>query len=357
MKSISLTSSNKIFLEDPTITENTFTITFQVINEVGSYVKNVDDADISNVNAIYDNDQKKWYATFQIAPDTKGKYFRLTFDIKDTNGNFYPSDHYLVELVVTRNSSTVQLVPVSYFRDYILQSGLDEGVQQKIATYPTDAIQELLSAATEELQNETKLVFTKKTKENERHNWHGESLRETWWLLQTFERPIVSVESYQLWFANKKIFDVDVDIVKNYLLIHKIEGNIQFMPTVGQPFAPTYMNSLESTLMSLVHMLPGSSYVPDVFRISYTYGLDFMNLEPEEQSGIRNAIARRTMLNSVFIVNKDLMKGSESQSADGVSYSFSNNAKQWFDTEQANQEKWVWNLMRKYNTLVDINVA
>lgn len=103
--------------------------------------------------------------------------------------------------------------------------------------------------------------------------------------------------------------------------------------------------------------MPGTNYLPDVFRISYTYGLDFLNLEDNEQAEIRMSIARRAMLNSIYLINKDLMKGSESQSADGVSYSFSNNAKQWYDAEREYQQKWIFNTMRKYNKLVDIEVG
>lgn len=355
MKPVSLVSPNKVFLEDPSITESNFSITCQVINEVGSYALNAQEAELKLQTAGYDSELKKWFAEFTLHPDSKGKYYRLTFDIKDSNGNFKPSDFYLVDLIIERQSSTVQLVPVPYFRNYILESGLDAGLKKKIEDYPMDAILELLSAAMSELENETKLVFTKKTIENEGHNWYGEGLRETWWLLQLLEFPIISVESYELWFASKRIYKVETDPLKQYLQVKKKEGYIQFMPTAGQPFAMTYYNNLESSLMAMLSIMPGTNYVPNVFRVSYIYGLDFMNLDAAEQTEIRSAIARRAMLNSIFLINKDLMKGSESQSADGVSYSFSNNAKQWYDAEYQYQQKWIFNIMRKYNKLVDID--
>ena len=353
MKSVSLTAPNKIYLEDSNINEDSFNITFQIINEVGTIVKDAEGANISNKTAEFDLDLKKWFAVFTLDPECKGKYYRLTFDIKDKDGKFFKSDFYLTDLIIERNTSTVQLVPVPFFREYILQSGLDAGQRQRIIDYPMDAILELLNAAMGELENETKLIFTKRTT-SENHNWYGEGLRETWWLLQTLHHPIISVESYELWFANKKIFTLDVDPLKQYLMIKKIEGYLQFMPSIGQPFAMTYYNNLEASLMAMVSMMPGSSYVPDVFRIAYTYGLDFINLDSTEQAEIRLAIARRAMLNSIFLINKDLMKGSESQSADGISYSFSNNAKAWYDAEYEYQKNWIWNLMKKYNTLRDI---
>lgn len=355
MKPISLTAQNKIYLEDPNVGDATFNITCQVIDEVGSYVKDKESVDIKERDAIFDSDAKKYYAEFNIDPASKGKYYRLTFDIRDKDGNFFNSDFYLVDLIVERQNSTVQLVPVPYFRTYILESGLDPGLQQKIADYPMDAIQELLSAAMSELENEAKLVFTKRTIQDERHNWYSEGLRETWWLTQTLQSPIISVEAFELWFANKKIFELTPDTIGTSLLVKKVEGTVQFLPPIGQQFAAVYYNNLESTLMSLLSIMPGSSYVPDVFRLAYTYGLDFMNLDPSEQAEIRTNIARRTMLNSIYIINKDLMKGSESQSADGVSYSFSNNAKAWYDGEAQAQKEWVFNLMRKYNKLVDID--
>lgn len=355
MKPVSLTSLNKIYLEDPSITEDVFNITFQIVDEVGSYVKDDTQELLKEKDAKYDNENKKYYAEFKIDPDSKGKYYRLTFDIKNAEGVFVQSDFYLTDLIVERKSSTVQLVPVPYFRNYIAESGLDSEAKERIAEYPMDAIQELLTGAMAELESETKLIFTKRTVQNEGHNWFGEGLRETWWLIQLLQRPIISVESYELWFANKKIFKIDVDPLKQYLQIMKVEGYIQFMPAVGQQFAMTYYNNLESSLMALVSIMPGTTYVPNVFRISYTYGLDFMNLDESEQTELRTAIARRAMMNSVFLVNKDIMKGSESQSADGISYSFSNNAKQWFDSETQRQKDWIFNLMRKYNTLTDID--
>jgi len=353
MKSVSLGTQNKIYLDDPAITTTEFNITYKVINEVGTIAKDTNDADIAG-NAIFDETKLKYYAQFTLNTTSKGKYYRLTFAINDKDGNFVQSDFFLEDLIIEKQSTSVQLVPVSYFKDYIIGGGLDDDAKKRIADYPVDAIQELLNSATAELESEVKMVFTKRTIENEKHNWYGESLRETWWLIQTLQSPIVSLESYELWFAQKKIFSV---LDMNNLYVHKIEGRIQFVPAAGQTFALMHYNSLEATLMSLTSFMPGTNYVPDVFRVSYTYGLDFMNLEEVEQTEIRMAIARRAMLNSIFLINKDLMKGSESQSADGVSYSFSNNAKQWYDAEYQYQQKWIWNIMRKYNKLVDIEMG
>ncbi len=353
MKSVRLGSSNRIYLDDSTINSSDFNITYRVVNEMGTLAKDINNADISGT-AVFDDKQLKYYAEFSLATDSKGKYYRLTFGINDKDGNFIQSDNYLVDLIIDKQSSTVQLVPVQYFKDYIIGGGLDEDAKKRIADYPTDAIQELLNSATAELESETKLVFTKRTIQNEKHNWYGESLRETWWLIKTLESPIISVESYELWFAQKKIFEIPDT---NNLYIHPIQGTIQFVPASGQTFALIHYNSLEATLMSMTSFMPGSTYVPDVFRVSYTYGLDYINLNETEQTEIRMAIARRAMLNSIFLINKDLMKGSESQSADGVSYSFSNNAKQWYDAEYQYQQKWIWNIMRKYNKLVDIEIG
>lgn len=351
MKQIGLGTQNKIYLEDANLTDS-YNISFKVVNELGSVAKDKDGADISK-DASFDSDLKKWYAAFSLNEESKGKYYRLVFNIKDSDGNFYQSDNYLVDLVIEKQTTTVQLVPVSYFKNYIIGGGLDEDAKKRIEDYPVDAIQELLSSATGELESELKMTFTKKTIEEEKHHWHGEGLRETWWFFQTLESPIVSVQSYQLWFAQKKIFDVNIE----NLIVKKVEGSVQFMPAAGNTFAMVHYNNLEATLMSLTSFMPGTNYLPDVFRISYTYGLDFLNLEETEQTEIRMAIARRAMLNSIYLINKDLMKGSESQSADGVSYSFSNNAKQWYDAEREYQQKWIFNLMRKYNKLVDIEVG
>jgi len=352
MVSISLYSQNVIPLDDPQIIEANFNVKFTVLNDIGKTAKDTNGTDIKDITATFNDEKKKYEATFQLHPDSKGKYYRLIFNITSNAGIFVLSDFAIVELVMQKAASISRLVPTGYFVDYTVNGDLDPDTKEVISKYPKDAIEEWLLSAAGQLEDEVKLSFTPKTISEEAHDWYAENMRQTYWMIQTFKYPIISVENYSLWYAHEKIIDIE----PKYLQLNKGMGIIEFVPTSDSPFIVVYQHSLEAITLSLFTRSGGMDRIPDVFKVSYTHGLDFMNLDEIEQSNIRTAIARRAMINALPRISPDIVKGSESQAVDGVSYSQNNRGFEWLQHEKASEREWINAFRRKYNTQVEFAV-
>ena len=351
MERITLNARNRIQLADPNLNNKDNLVSYSITNQIGTYVKNSNGNEIKDIKAEYDStgDPKRFYAIFEFDPETKGDYFNLNFKITDTKGNLVQSDFYLVGLKLDREGG-VKIVPAEYFKEFVANGELDDAdFKERIMKYPSHQIEQMLSAATGRLQDQLKLYLTPQTVEHEGHDWYGEPLRQNWWLIQTHESPIIEITSYELWFAEKKIFEID----PKYLIVRKLEGEIQFIPAIGQQMAFIYMNNVESTMLTLITSHTGAGYVPNVFRISYKYGLDYMELPKEERDAIYQAIVAKTLIDNLPNLKSELQKGSENQSVDGQTYGFSNRGLDWLNNQQKLLDAWVFDFKRKYNKLVE----
>jgi hypothetical protein len=352
MKTISKNAKNRVYLEDPTINSEKYTVKYSIIDRMGDPAKDSENADITDKTAEREEEsgKVKFYAEWKFKPSTvTGKYYRLVFSIFDMNENFVVSDFSLIEMGIEVNRDGIQLCPIDYFKEYVLGSNLSDEIKQKLITYPKDALEEFLLSGRDFLEDDLEISFTPKTVESEAHDWNGDWIYDTFWQVQLRKFPVISVQNYSLWYGTQKIIDIDT----SYLQLKKEMGIVEWVPVVGQPLFQLYQSTLEAMSMTLA-LRTGAARVPDVFRVSYTHGLNFTSLESSEQAAITLNIGRKAMLFALGRISPDVIKGSESQSMDGVSYSSSNRGIEWLEFERSELKDWIEKGKRKYNTQLKI---
>lgn len=346
-----------IYLEDPIITgEETFKSYFTILNEMGDPVSDINNERLEHKECLYNAERKSFYTKFQLSPDNKGKYYRCCFEpykIVGDNDIYFVSEFALVDFVVNKLGGNIQLVPYEYFRDYVVNGELSDDLKEILLKYPKDAFKEWLSSSVGELEHDLELCITKKTVENEAHDFYCDNLREIHFLQQTYESPIISVEDMSLWYGKEKICALPTE----ELLIDKIMGTIEFLPTANSPFFVVYQAGLEASQIALFSRGLGSYSLPHVFRLSYTHGIDYMNLERHEQSEIRMAICRRALLKGLARISPEIVTGSESQAVDGVSYSKGYAGIQYMSILMELERKWISDMKRKYNKHTKLIIA
>lgn len=346
MQNISLNFPSKVYLQEPSITDDSYNITYSIFDEISNYVKGTDNIDIKNVTAIYDDTEKKYKAEFTLNVDTKGAFVRIAFNIRDKDGNFVQSNYYMVECrLIDDKVNTIQLVPVSDYKDWILNAEMDTTVKEMIASYPESTMRDWLLSAHAQLERDLQMTLTSKTIDREPHDFRGQQIMEDWWLIRTFETPIIKVNSYALWLGRKQIWTLK----PNNLIVKKIEAEIQYLPINNNTLEQgESTGSLESIGLMGMGGLAGADYIPEFFQVSYDHGLDYMNMSRNEQADIRTAIIRRAFIDSMILIKPNLLKGSESGSADGISYSYSNQVLPFLNKEKASLKKWVDDMRTYY---------
>jgi hypothetical protein len=349
MKTIILSRTNIIPLEDPNIKDSSkYTVVYSLVNEVGEYVHNADDAALNNKATEFDNETKIFSAKFTLHPSSKGKYYRLAFTITTDTNEFITSPFALIDVMLQTQNNSVQLIPNSYFRDYIINGELDDEIKDKLMKYPEDGIKEFIIGAQDDLELDLEMSLVPRTIEHESHDWFQDNLQDTHWMVQLYQNPVISIQSYALYYNTEKFLEIS----PSYLILNKDTGTVEYLPTRDQPF---YLLIYETSLdvMARINSFGRSgSYggrIPNVFRVSYTHGLDFMNLHEVEQTGIRSAIARKTMLKSLPRISPEVVTGNESASVDGVSYSKFNRGIEYLKMQQEEEKVWINTMRRKYN--------
>ena len=95
--------------------------------------------------------------------------------------------------------------------------------------------------------------------------------------------------------------------------------------------------------------------IPLFYHVTYTAGLDWVNLDGIEQSEIMNAISRRTAINLLQKLDENMGLSSRSVSQDGVTQSWSYTASAMYGQYSASIEQykkderfWIETMRRKY---------
>ena len=344
---ISLSKKNKVVLEDVEIDNATYKVTYSVQNEIGEYVHNKAGTDIDSLDAQFNTTAKKFYAEFELDPDSKGKDWRLVFTILDQNNNYISSDGAIVDLRVVSYVNSIKLVTTSYFKDYILGGKLDSDIKSRLDNYPDNDIMKSLLASHGELEHELEMSLTPREIENEQHDWFADSLKATYWMIQTFFYPIIDVQSYFLYYGREKVMELKSELLQ----LNKDMGIIEYLPTSNDSpfFLIFHQAGLEATNLSLFNRFMNGDRLPNVFRISYRHGLDFMNLPEAEQEEIKFAIARRAMFKVLPRVSPEITTSQKSMSVDGASYNRGYKGLEWFSLEEKKEAAWIKSMKLRYN--------
>lgn len=335
---------NRVYLEDLNIADNSYTVTYSLRNEMGEFVKDKANNEIKNVAAKIETKEKKFFADLELATDARGKYVRLEFVIKKGN-LFVPSSAALIDLIIDKGAKQVELVPISYLKDYALNSNLNSKLKTAIANYKDDGFREKIASAHSYLETQLEMSLYPVTK-MEKHDWFKDNMKETFWMVQLYEWPIISVQSYKLYYGVEEILEIPAE----YLQLNKEMGIVEYLPTGDQPFFMIFYNvGVEATQFSLFSRGLGSERLPNVFHITYTHGLDFYNLTDSQQSEIRDAISRRALVSLLPRLDPDTLIASHSTSVDGMSHSKTNRGLDWINGAKQDEAEWIRVFKRKYN--------
>jgi hypothetical protein len=163
------------------------------------------------------------------------------------------------------------------------------------------------------------------------------------WLQQTDWRPIISLDSFKLSYGQDD-FPISMDISK-YMLVDKKMGTMEFLPTVSPSELYTALITGVSAIGISIIARATASRIPLLFRIQYTHGLDFPNLDPATKESFRNAIGRNCLINLLPIIDPLIRNPSTSGLRDLLK------------TYQEEETRWIQVTQREYGSGVDMIVV
>jgi hypothetical protein len=167
------------------------------------------------------------------------------------------------------------------------------------------------------LENELGVAALDTKSFTESHDYELQDFRDTWWLLQLYQYPVVSIESYGIWFGTQKI----ADFATEWIALDKQLGTVQLIPEALGQGAWLY-TALLSGLTTIIPSGRISNTLPLFFRMTYTAGLDYDTMDAGLKARIKMAVARRVAMR--WLPRLDPMgAGSESIGIDGASQSTS----------------------------------
>ena len=366
MNSLVLGKVNRVYLTDAAITTDTnTTVSLSVFDEAGNFVKDSGGNDLSEKAATWDATPAKFYVDLNFSPTATPGFIRLMWyaeissvsvQLNDANT---PADY---ELIATGNAVAVQpqAVPITYWLDNYVAGNLraDASFKAAIAAWTASNrrdMDRILRSAQGDLELGTKLTFFS-VQEILQRDYMMQDFRSEWWMLQTDHRPIISVDSYQLVYGANPPIAIS-DELKDALIVNKMAGSIKFVPTTMHGNLFTALITNVAALGVTIMQDGGYNRLPALFRVTYTHGLDFPNLPQNEREYMRHAICRSALMKALPQIDPIVRQTSISKSIDGVSKSKSGGMQQMMQQWQAEEDRFKFDLMRKYGTHIDMVIS
>ena len=374
MKQLFIDQSNALTLDAQFVNKAGIIIALAIIGEDGNALKDSTGAAISGwtndtgapaelQKVTFDTDLKKYKAVFSFATGTKPQYIRAFWYAKEGTTaidlpGYLPEE---IQLVTASPSASAQpqVLPLSLFesvflaQDFKMDDDFKEGIRLLMSKNRSEVERELLAAQGRiELKLKMRLFATKDKMDRD---YYAEEFRQNYWLQQTNFKPIISVDSYKLIYGSKEIL-VTPDI-HDMMVVNKKMGTIEFLPTAFSGTLFSMMINNVSALGITIMQTGGWSRVPLLFRIEYTHGLDFPNLEASQKEAIRHAVGRNALIELLPRIDPLLRTTSESMSIDGASSSESSGAKDIIKAFREEETAFVDELKREYGMHFDMVVV
>jgi hypothetical protein len=134
-------------------------------------------------------------------------------------------------------------------------------------------------------------------------------------------------------------------------------GTLEFLPTAIQGNLFTALINGVSGLGISIMNSGSFNRIPFLFRIKYTYGLNFPTLPDAEKEAIRQAIGCHTLIKILPILDPSVRVTSGSKSIDGVSKSQNSGMAALLKTYEEQEKIFVNNIKRKYALHFDMGVV
>ena len=352
-------NTNRLFLDDAAVTVTGDTVTVSIVDEAGKVVNDAAGNSLQNLPCTFLTD--KYYRDITFAANTPTGYLRAVWNVVKSGLSVSlspwnnPQD---VKLDTSSIQQTSEILPVRVFLDEFLagEATLDETFLDAIRAFEEhdkDAFRKKVLAAQGDLERDIKTKFFPTALEWN-IDYYEDTFKDTFWLQTMPIRPIISVDSYKLVYGGQ-----DVTISNNIasqMVVNKEMGTIEFLPTV---LAGNLFVIMAATITAMGATLVGRgefSRIPLLFRILYTGGLDWMNLEPQKKESIRQAVGTRALINILPKIDPYIRKQSISRSIDGASKSVSSGMNTVIKQYQEQDKEFVKTIQRELGTNLDMGV-
>lgn len=366
---------NKIYLTESLIEADDYVVTASIFDESGAYIKDKDGADIEDKAAVWDTEEEGYYIDLEILATTTIGYIRVFWmaELKETHVDYPLSDintpaEYELTTVSADLANVPQVVPITFFienfiaKDAKMDNSYKRAIEGYLATNRRDLNRWLLSAQGD-IEYDLKTVLFKKTDIIAR-DFYMQDFGSEFWIQQPNYRPIISVDKYALKYGSQ-----DLDITKDiapYILVEPLMGTFEFLPTAIQGNLFTALINGVSGLGISIMNSGSFNRVPFLFRIEYSYGLNFGNapahssfpmMSDAEKESIRQAISCHTLIKILPILDPSVRITSGSKSIDGVSKSQNSGMAALLKTYEDQEAKVINNIKRKYALHFDMAIV
>ena len=359
MKKIYIGRANQIFLDAPDTNETGLTVALTIVGEDAQPLTKSDDTACTDLACAFSDDENKYGLTITLKSTTPSQYARLYWKVTDSAlavelpEDFSPEE---IQLLPVDAAISQIAVPTQYFLDYSLaaMSKLDTRYALSVKTYPRDGIIRGLLAAQANIQNMMKMdLFLKDHTEFRDYNF-DEFFADTFWILQTYHRPITAVKDFSIWHGTKEILTVDPGAI----VFEQYQATLEFVPNAfsGGLMFQQLLSGGDAAMLAVIGRLRANR-LPLAFHITYTAGLDFPTLADDDKESFRQAVARNALIELLPMIDPAMREVSASDSIDGVSGSTSRQVSQLIKQLEANEEKWLRNIQKKYATGFDMVLA
>lgn len=222
-----------------------------------------------------------------------------------------------------------------------------------------NGFEQVLSGAQDELEQDVQVFFEPRKVTDEKHDYFLQDFRQTFWLLQLHEWPLISVDQAQILYNDRLICDLKLD----WLVVDQKMGTMELLPQAIGDGGFLFSMLLQGLSGFATIVCTGYERLPLFFHIDYTAGLNFQALPENEKNNIKMAIGRRAAINVLPKLDDRMGISAESTSQDGISQSVSYTASAMYGQYSAqieqykkDDEKWVEKFRRKHlkNLVMDI---
>jgi hypothetical protein len=366
---------NRVTLIESSITTDIYDVTVSVFDEAGTYLKNKDGNDLDGKTALWDSVEHHYYFDIEFLATVNTGFVRVFWmaELKATHTDYQLSDintpaEYELMTVSADLVNVPQIVPIAFFIDNFIakDAKMDNSYKVAFESYLANNRRDLnrwLLAAQGDIEYDLKTVLFKKTDIIAR-DFYMQDFGSEFWIQQPNYRPIISVDKYALKYGSQ-----DLDITKDiapYILVEPLMGTFEFLPTAIQGNLFTALINGVSGLGISIMNTGSFNRVPFLFRIEYSYGLNFGNapahpsfpiMSDAEKESIRQAISCHTLIKLLPIFDPSVRITGGSKSIDGVSKSQSSGMAALLKTYEEQEAKIISNIKRKYALHFDMGIV
>lgn len=374
MKKLFLNTENAYTLDSTAITASTFKVQLSIIGEDGFPLLNAAGNQLIFSNAspqptgtlplAYTS--SKFTATFTLATNTARQYGRAYWlaktsaDVDVLLTGYSPEELSIEPSVIDALQVREQMIcPASYFTDAFLGAlpSISEQLINIIAELNAknpDILKNELLASQSTLERQLRANFFL-TSHNITRDFYGEEFYANYWLQQVDWLPLHSVDSYKLLYGAQDI-ELSNELAPA-MLPNKELGTIEWVPTSINGTLFTMIISQVSGIAASMIAMGNPSRIPALFRITYTAGMDFPNLDIAKKEELRRAVCRNAFMQLKPRIDPIMREKSLSLSVDGLSRSTSGGLDSIIKQFQEDETKWIASMRMELGTQMYMGIA